>query len=523
MSQDRELMKLMGWFKSKPLEYVMFNWPWHLHFTEGGCGMVELQEPYASRFPQCKYGPDVWACAFLDQLGEEIEKRGFDGRKAVAPIRFTTSSGHGIGKSTLVSWLIMFVLDTRPFAMGVVTANTSDQLRTKTWAELAKWHHISKTRNYWVYSNSRGSMSLYRQGEKAISQKWRADAMTARAENSEAFQGLHAANSTPFYIFDEASGIEDSIWEARFGGATDGEPMSFDFGNPTRKSGYFYENCAGMYKHRYITRQIDSRSVAITNKELMEEWRQDWGEDNDLFKVKVRGMFPATGNVQFIGSDLVTEAMRRPAIYSRNEPLIIGVDVARMGSNNTVIYPRIGDDARSFPYKQFNGLDGYAVADKVIETINEFKAIGLTCSGLFIDGGGLGSGPVDILRRLGWNPIDVLFGRTASDARYRYWGDMMWGRLRDALGQRLALPLDPDLKQQLTQREYGLMDSGKINLESKKVMKERLGEKGSSPDVADALALTFAKDIGASIDLSRAQAPRVISEWNPFDESAWAR
>jgi hypothetical protein len=88
-------------------------------------------------------------------------------------------------------------------------------------------------------------MSLYRRGDKAISQKWRCDAMTARAENAEAFQGLHAANSTPFYIFDEASGIDDAIWEARFGGATDGEPMSFDFGNPTRKSGYFYENTIG--------------------------------------------------------------------------------------------------------------------------------------------------------------------------------------------------------------------------------------------------------------------------------------
>ena len=230
-------------FFADPLGYVMYVFPWA---TDPSIQQVELQEPYASRY-RCKYGPDQWACEFLDDLGTEIKKRAFDGRTTVEPIRFTTASGHGIGKSALVSWLIKFILDTRPFSKGVVTANTGEQLRTKTWAELGKWNRLSITEHLYDYAIGKGSMSLARKEYREI---WRVDAQTCREENSEAFQGLHAANSTPFYIFDEASGIPEKIWLARAGGGTDGEHMTFDFGNPTRNTGAFYDNCVGAQEYR---------------------------------------------------------------------------------------------------------------------------------------------------------------------------------------------------------------------------------------------------------------------------------
>ena len=384
-SADVLLMEDLVQFYDDPLGYVMYCFPWR---TDPSIQMVPLVEPYRSKY-NSEFGPDQWACEFLDSLGEEIKKRKFNGKDAVPPIRFSTASGHGIGKSTLVAWLIMFILDTRPYAMGVVTANTSDQLRTKTWAEVAKWHHIALTSHLWDYANSRGNMSLSRRGTKDEKQKWRCDALTSKAENAESFQGLHAANSTAFYIFDEASGIEDAIWEARIGGATDGEPMSFDFGNPTRKSGAFFENTVGRQRHRYITRQIDSRNVYITNKQYLEQLRVDWGEESDLFKVKVRGIFPAVGNVQFISTELVTDAMYRLPTFDKNDPILIGVDCARFGDNDTVIFTRMGMDCRSFPYKRFNRLDTVQIVDKVVETINEYRKLGKSVSGLFVDGGGL--------------------------------------------------------------------------------------------------------------------------------------
>lgn len=479
-SANSQISKAMSGFRADPLGYVMFIFPWD---SDPSIQQVLLESPYKERFG-CKYGPDKWACEFLDDLGKEIKDRGFDGITTVAPIKFSTASGHGIGKSALVSWLIKFISDTRPLSKGVVTANTGEQLRTKTWAELGKWNRLSLTGHLYDYASGKGSMSLSRKGYKA---EWRVDGMTCREENAEAFQGLHAASSTPFYIFDEASGIPDKIWSARAGGATDGEPMSFDFGNPTRNMGQFYENCVGNQKHRYRVRNIDSRSVQITNKDLFQEWVDDYGEESDFVKVKVRGVFPSQSSVQFMNNDDVSAAMKRPIPFDNKQPLIIGVDVARYGEDDTVIYPRIGDDARSWPYRRYNGLDGMAVADQVINMIEEFKNLGKPCSALFIDGGGLGSGPVDRLRQLGFSPIEVNFGRTSTDRKYRFTGDHIWGRMRDGM-HNLCLPNDQDLKSELLQREYGFTPSGLINLESKRTIKSRGGK---SPDIADALALTY--------------------------------
>lgn len=510
MDLNQKLTDDLASFYADPLAYVMYAFPWD---TEASIQMVELEEPYASRFG-CKWGPDKWACEFLDDLGRKIKERGFNGKDAVEPIRLTTASGHGIGKSAMVAWLIKFISDTRPFSKGVVTANTSEQLRTKTWAEVGKWHQMSITEHLWDYQAGRGAMSLSRRNPK-YKGIWRCDAQTARPENSEAFQGLHAANSTPYFIFDEASGIDDKIWEARAGGATDGEPMSFDFGNPTRNSGYFFENCIGKYSHRYTTRHIDSRTVSITNKKLMQEWEHDYGEDSDWFKVKVRGMFPSSSSTEFIPREAVQESMVRTLPRDNGAQLIIGVDVARYGSDDTVLYPRIGDDARSWPYKRYNGLNTVQVVGKIIEMIEEFKKLNKRCSGLFIDGGMYGASVFDQLRALGYNPVEVNFGHSAIDRRYRYRADEMWGKVRDNLS-RLCLPNDPELNSQLTQRQYGFMASGgRIHLETKGDMKDR----GlSSPDIADALALTYAMQV--SYDMNVLPQGNMVSEYDP-QEVKW--
>ena len=484
MSFETELANDISKFYNDPLGYVMYIFPWG---EDDSTKQVKLLEPWRSRY-NCEYGPDKWACEFLDDLGAEIKKRAFTGTKSVHPIRFSTASGHGIGKSALVAWLIKFILDTRPYSKGVVTANTSEQLRTKTWPELGKWNRLSLTSHWYDYSSGKGSMSLSRKG---FGKEWSCNAQTCKEENSEAFQGLHAATSTPFFIFDEASGIPDKIWESRAGAATDGEPMSFDFGNPTKNIGSFYENCVGKFKHRYLVRSIDSRSVQITNKDLFKEWAEDRGEDSDFFKVKVRGIFPSQSSVQFISRDLVETAILRhlPTLHNK-EPLIIGVDVARFGDDNTVIYPRIGYDARSFPPKVYNGLNTNQVVERVIETINEFKRLGKPCSALFVDVG-YNPGVLDNLRQLGYSPIPVDFGEGASDRNYRFRGDEIWGRMRDGL-KLTCIPDDDTLLSQLTQREYGFTVTGKMHLESKKDIKARGGD---SPDIADALALTFAHDI----------------------------
>lgn len=101
--------------------------------------VVRLKEPWASRYPNCQFGPDEWACQMLDDIGASVKERDFDGSQAVDPIRMAVSSGHGIGKSAFTAWLVCWIMATRPNCKGVVTANTANQLETKTWAEITKW------------------------------------------------------------------------------------------------------------------------------------------------------------------------------------------------------------------------------------------------------------------------------------------------------------------------------------------------------------------------------------------------
>jgi len=500
-----------------PLRYVMGCFPWS---KDPLIQLVKLDKKYRGRF-NSEYGPDRWACEYLDDLGREIRNRKFDGKKAVAPIQFSTVSGHGIGKSTLVAWLIKFILDTRPFSKGVVTATTAEQLKTKTWAELGKWHRLSLTAHWFKYNSGRGAMMLT---HVEYPQEWRCDAQTCREENSEAFAGLHAANSTPFYIFDEASGVPDKIFDVREGGTTDGEPMVFDFGNPTRNSGRFFENCEGRFKHRYRVRRIDSRDVSITNKPRIRQWLDDYGAESDFFKVRVRGVFPATGDRQFISSQSVDDAMARPVVEDKLAPLVIGVDVARFGDNESVIYVRRGRVARSFPPRRFRGLDTIQLTGRVIEVIREFDALGVRPSAIFVDEGGIGGAIVDQLRHLGYNPIGVQFGgrRNVIDSKtYRFKVDELWGRMRDAIKTNLCLPdlsteAGQELQRQLTQREYEYTLTGHLNLESKDDMKDRGVD---SPDIADGLALTFTQDV-APVQIAGGMSPKTaVFEYDPLEST----
>ena len=518
MTPDEQLADDMAGFYADPLGHVLYSYPWD---TDRTIQMVKLPEKYRKRLPNAVYGPDLWACEFLDDLGYEIAVRGFDGRNAVTPIRFATASGHGIGKSVMAAWLIKFIMDTRPHAKGVVTAGTDAQLRTKTWAELGKWHKMSMTEHWFDYNTGRGAMSLTHKKHK---ETWRVDAQTSREENSESFAGLHAANSTPFYLFDEASGVGDKIYEVRDGGLTDGEPMVFDFGNPTRNSGRFFEECVGELKHRYMVRMIDSRAVHITNKAYIEELIQDFGVDSDRVKVRVKGEFPSVGSTQFIPTADVNTAQDRIITVDRFAPLIIGVDVARFGDDDSVIYPRLGYDARSYFTKDmiYSGLRTTQLVGKVQDVVNQFREMGIDYAAIFVDGTGLGAGVVDQLFDLGYKVFDIQFGSSPTDSgKYRYKSDEMWGGIKDNL-HRLVLPsgeteLGRALAKELTQREFGYTLTGnKIHLETKKDMKDRgVG----SPDISDALALTFAASVvpaGKAHGTQNAQKS-VVSDYDPLE------
>lgn len=480
---DALLAEDMGRFYDDPLGFVMYAYDWD---GDPSLRVVKLPAPWDLLFDS-EYGPDAWACAFLDSVGAQVRAHAFDGSTAVPAIREATSSGHGIGKSAITAWLVNWIMSTRPHCKGVVTANTAEQLASKTWAEIAKWTKRCITGHWFNVVTGKGNM---RMTHKDHPESWRVDAQTCREENSESFAGLHAANSTPFYIFDEASAVPDKIWEVAEGGMTDGEPMWFVFGNPTRNTGRFF-NCFNSARHRWNGRHIDSRSVQITNKQTIQEWVDDFGEDSDFVRVRVRGIFPRASTSQFIPRDLVDDAMARPAPRERGKVAVLGIDVARFGDDQSVIRTRIGRDGTMPPIK-LRGANTKDIAARAAHQINFLRGQGYRVV-VFVDGsGGYGAGVVDTLQELGFEVIEVQFGASATDRKaYANKRAEMWGRMKDWLAIGSLTP-DNELATDLTAVEYGFTLSDQVQLERKERMKDR----GlASPDDGDALALTFAEPV----------------------------
>lgn len=460
---DLLLADAVGQFHNDPYGFVLFAFDW-------GNGDLEGFD-----------GPDDWQRDYLLEIGRLIDDRDFDGVNPVDPIQMATSSGHGIGKSALTAWIAIFIMSTRPFCKGVVTANTNPQLRTKTWAEIQKWNKRSIT-GHWFKVTAGQSMKMVHVDHP---ESWRLDAQTCAKENSEAFAGLHAANSTPFYIFDEASAIDDSIWEVSEGGLTDGEPMWFVFGNPTRSSGKFFQ-CFNRQKHRWAQAQIDSRTAKMTNKKKIQEWIDDFGEDSDFVRVRVRGLFPKGSGTNFISRGDLVACGEYEAQGYEDMPKTIAVDVARFGDDQTVISLKQGRKVHEM--KKYRELSTTETASYVAEQIDTFKP-----DSVFVDGGGVGGGVVDRLRQLGYDVIDVNFGSKAhDDDKYANKRAEMYGLAREAIKAGLDIPDDIELVEELGSIEYGFDNKQRLLLEKKEDMKRR----GlSSPDAGDALVLHYAEPV----------------------------
>jgi hypothetical protein len=477
---ERELAQQMGEFFADPLGFVMWAFPWS---EEPALRVVALPAAYQAVYG-CEHGPEAWALEFFQEIAQQVRARNFDGRKAVDAIREAVASGHGISKSATTAMLVSWIMSTRPDARGVITASTAVQLESKTWAEILKWSRRCITGHWWTVTTGRGSMRMMR---KDRPEAWRCDAQTAREESAESFAGLHAASSTPFYVFDESSGVPDPIFEVAQGGLTDGEPMLFAFGNPTKNTGWFHAAFHAQ-RHRWSLRQIDSRQVSITNKKQLQDWIDDFGLDSDFVKVRVRGIFPSQSSLQFIGRDLVDEAAQRELPESRGEPAVVGVDPARFGDDASVIWTRMGRDGRSWAPIRLRQVDTMQLAARVAEHINALRSLGkyVICN---IDAGAMGAGVIDRLRALEFEVNEIAFGSKATDPkRFRNKRAEMWSTMRDWL-KGGAIPADEELATDLTGVEFFFTDSDQVALEKKESLKAR----GlPSPDNADALALTFA-------------------------------
>lgn len=457
------------------------------------------------RFAFDSVEPHAWQLEIMDEIGRRL-KAGES--TTYESIQIAIASGHGIGKSCLVSWLILWAMATCSDTKCVVTANTENQLKTKTWAELSKWHNLCAYKS-WFTLTATALISAF--DSKKLT--WRADQIAWSERNTEAFAGLHNAGRRVLLIMDEASGIPNNIWDVSRGALTDEdtEIIWLAFGNPTRNLGAF-SDCFGKLKHRWINKKIDSRSVPGTNKKQIDEWAQDYGEDSDFFRVRVRGEFPSASANSLLGPDDIDASMSKqyPPGSQDHAAIILGVDVARQGDDSSAIATRRG--MCMSPIRMMRIPDTMLVASQVSQEISRIRA-----DACFVDeSGGYGAGVVDALRQINQDPIGVQFAGKPLDPRYFNKRSEMYFELAKWVKNGGQLPVDEELKEELCATEYRFVGD-KFRIVDKDEIKSILGR---SPDKADAAALTFAYPVVPKTSLFRYDHSRnkekAIIGHNPF-------
>lgn len=460
--------------RDDPYNYVMLAFPW----GKPGTPLASFK------------GPRAWQTEELKKVGAHLREQ----KKRVAAgllpevYKSATVSGRGPGKSTLVAFLNLWMMSTQLGSLTIVTANTEAQLKTKTWAELGKWHTLALN-SHWF---ERLALSLkpapwFEEMLKTQLKKdtgyYYAEALLWNEDNPDAFAGAHNYNGT-MLIFDEASGIPQKIWDVSEGFFT--EPVAprfwFVFSNPRRNTGPFFE-CFHKYRDYWPNRRhIDSRTVEGIDTGVLQKIIEKNGEDSDTARIEVKGEFPSHGDTQFISREIVDGAITRDIETDAHAALVMGVDPARYGRDSTAIVFRQGRDARSIPILTLEKKDNMEVANKCAELIDKYKP-----DRVFIDAGN-GTGVIDRLKEMGYASTEVWFGSPSSKPEYNNKRTEMWADMRDWLKGGM-IPDDASLKDDLVGPDYKFVGrSDQMMLESKEEMHKR----GlASPDRGDALACTF--------------------------------
>ncbi len=480
-------------------------------------GFVEVAYPWGKGELANEKGPRTHQRRFLQQLGEHLQNP----QTRHKPFRKAVSSGHGIGKSAELAWIIHWGLSTFEDTKVVVMAGTGDQLKTKTQPEVAKWFRLAANTD--MFEVNVQSIKVKEAKHELI---WRADFNTWSEENPQASAGAHNKGKRLIIIYDEAAPIPDVIWGLQTGALTDAdtEIIWIAFSQCMRSEGFFFEATHGTQRDRWRGEAIDSRIVEGVNREEIEEDIKLRGIDSDHVRVRWLGLYPLAGEGKFIDLGLVRAAQERKPLAFSDDALVVGVDLSWGGDDDTVARFRRGSDARSIPPVKIRGekTRNPTVVREALADILRSKYDGQAVAMMFLDNSGVGGNAGAILAglvALGFkNVMGINFGDAAIKSQfYALRRDEMWGAMKDWLRESGAIDADRDLATDL-QKPTLIKDSeNRIKLESKPDMKKRLAKMGldsSSPDDADALALTFAMPVAPRKPKPSPEPPPRVGTWS---------
>jgi len=404
--------------------------------------------------------------------------------------RVAIRSGHGIGKTAFLSWLILWWVLTRSPSRIACTANTASQLSDILWAEVAKWHRRMPDGLKELIEVTSAKVELTGQDSFAV-------ARTARRETPEALQGFHSPNM--LFLVDEASGVDDIIFEVGEGAMSTEGAKTVMTGNPTRTSGYFYEAFNKM-KDSFYTMKVASQDSTQVGPKFIEDMKIKYGEDSNIFRVRVLGEWPEADDDVVIPLHLLQSAAEREQVAAETTPVVWGLDVARFGTDKSALCKRKGNVVTE-PIKSWRNKDLMEMCGIIL---NEYETT--TWSDrpveILVDSIGLGAGVVDRLTELDLPVRGINVAESASmGERYGRLRDELWFLGKEWFEMRdCTIPNQEELIDDLSKPRFSFLSNGKLKVEGKDEMKRR----GlNSPDLADAFCLTFASRASIATSGSR--------------------
>lgn len=424
-----------------------------------------------------------------------------DGFNGGCPTIVVTSC-HASGKTYVLGDIVNGELFPYKDSVVLTTAPTWKQVKNTLWRQIKRAYNRAER-------NKRPLGGSLIQTELNISETWYALGLsTSEPEN---FAGYHSERM--LIVMDEASGVSDEIDEAVDGIAAGGLVVIVKIGNPTKINGHFARDAKRSDVVKITISCFDTPNFTANGIKTVDDltlekcqcaevvvaglitpmWvyrlKEKYGVDSDVFRVRALGKFPKAESDTFMSIDMVQDAINRTV--TQRGLVIIGVDVARFGSDKSVVTVRQGMKViEKFVYEK---IDTMELVGNIINDTSKYQDKVYN-----VDVIGVGAGVGDRLKEQGFkvNMVNVAEKpneKVQDDESMPNFGNLRaeaYFRTKDAL-KYLDLPEDDDWFE-LCNLKYKFDSAGRLFIESKDEMKKRGLH---SPDTADSLMLTFAKDV----------------------------
>lgn len=395
--------------------------------------------------------------------------------------RVAVRAGNSVGKSFAVGCLAIWHLITKPGALVVLVANSEAQVKDRTMRTCADILNNSHIKDW--FDATATKIALVTDPTVYIT------IAVGSKSNPDAIRGFHARNY--LLIVDEAQGIDPTIFQALETTVASNDSKMVMIGNPTKTGTNFHLAFTDNAKY-WTTMKVDGRYCKHVNQEWVKKTIDEHGIDSDYVRMTILGEFPLESNNQFIDPQILKDcaSYQVPEAVWSTFPVVLGVDVARGGTDNSVICVKQGRKIHEFIKLQVN--DHFVLAERVNEVFQRYNA-----RTVVVDETGLGSGTVDILRNSFLKPHQVIgknFATKSSDpTKYANTRQELWIEGKQKLKSGLSIDSRSVLQliQETKEIEFTHDAKGRITVESKEDMRR----KGiDSPDMTDALFLALSLD-----------------------------